>query len=147
MSQLDPSQISVGPIVKAANWAAFAINFKKFRFPADILYMSICDQSGHALQAANFQTILLSRVAFVGGALTTIATLNTSVANGTALAAGVPLNVAILETGATANPANRVPAGDFLRLTFTPATGVMAALDLAMVNISFMSNRTGNKNN
>ena len=143
MPNLDPNTLVLGPLSQAANGAARAINFHKCRFRTEVLYASLTDQAGQSLQAANYYTFTLARIAAVGGAATTIATWTTNNTGGTALTAGVPAALTIIET----SNANVVPAGDWLRFTITPATGTSAAMTDVVLDIDVASSVSTNHNN
>jgi hypothetical protein len=141
MNRLSPPKYVVH-VIRAANAAAYTRVFTKVEFRTEIHHVTIADVAGHALEVTNFMTFKVSRVAAVGGAVTDIATRTTNNTGGTALAANVPQSLTII----TASNAHVVPAGDYLSVTVTPATGTAAAVDMTFV-IAHTQYTSNNPNN
>lgn len=130
MSRLSPPKISFKTALAAnAGAAAYSDTCGPMEFRTEIHHVGICDRTGHTLQAANYLTFALYKVAAVGGAEVLIASRTTNNTGGTALAAGVPQSLTII----TASNAHVVPAGDYLRFKITAATATNAAVDMTVV--------------
>lgn len=121
----------IGPVVKSANWSAFALTFDVLDFDTQVKSAYVNVDTTLAAEATNYLTITLVEVAASGGAETTIATITTNSSGGAAITADTPSLMTLTTTLGNA----QCSAGNYLRLKFTPATGTVAALDVLTVSI------------
>lgn len=147
--------IPIGPIVKAANWSDFDIAFDAPPYEGQLNYADIFVNTTIALEATNFLTIILQKIANVGaGSATSMASYTTNNTGGTALTAARRNAMTLLGTAPAATVlrfAGREsePSGDtdpvLLNLDFDAATATVAALDMMMIAVRIQYSEAGGR--
>ena len=134
--------LTVGPIVKAANWPDFDIPFWAPDYQGQVEGADIYANTTCPLEATNFLTITLQKITDTGaGAATTIADRTTNNSGGTAITAARRNAMTMTATLANAryNGRDSEPSGDtdidLLNLDFNAATATVAALDVMMIAV------------
>jgi hypothetical protein len=147
-----PNRECVGPINLAVNWTAQQnLTLGVMEFPSEVVRAEFSCDNTIAINGTNYFTLNIVKVDTTFTVNRTLATLTTNT-GGTAIAAGVPAVLPILQTNDGTNytsptyplpqPYRRLRTGDYLRATLAATGAAAPAITNGMIRISTCDSAT-----